>query len=264
MITLFATTPKGIEPLLAEELKELGAASVKASQGGVSFQGNLSIAYRACLWSRTASRILLSLAHFPAPTADTLYQGVRDIPWETHLSPDGTLAVDFTGAGSATNHSRYGAQRVKDAVVDRFRDLYGRRPSVDRQRPDLRINVHIQRDTAGISLDLSGDALHRRGYRENTVIAPLKENLAAALLIKLDWPTLAASGGTLLDPMCGSGTLPIEAAWLATDTAPGLLRDYWGFQGWLQHEAEVWTALVQEAQQRARTGSVANAANPRL
>ncbi len=254
MITFFATAPKGIEPLLAQELTDLGVAAIEPGRGGVAFSGDLTTAYRTCLWSRTASRILFPLTHFPAPDTEALYQGVRAIPWADHLSPDSTLAVDFSSTGSAITHSRYGAQRVKDAIVDQFRDLYGRRPSVDRQRPDLRINVYVLRDSANISLDLSGDALHRRGYREHTVIAPLKENLAAALLLKLNWPELAKTGGTLIDPLCGSGTLPIEAAWLAADIAPGLLRDYWGFLGWRQHDTNAWERLRLEAGQRRNQG----------
>jgi len=251
---LFATAPKGLEPLLAEELQPLDATNVQASRGGVAFQGALATAYRACLWSRTANRILLTLAAFPAATPEALYQGVHAIPWEQHLSPDGTLAVDFNGAGSQITHTQFGAQKVKDAIVDRLRERFGRRPSVEREHPNLRINCYLHNDQATVYLDLSGDSLHRRGYREETVIAPLKENLAAALLLKAGWPAIAAAGGSLLDPLCGSGTLPIEAALLATDSAPGLLRQYWGFLGWLQHDAVLWEAVLTEARQRREQG----------
>lgn len=249
-LSFFATAPKGIEPLLAEELEALGAARVTPGRGGVSFQGPLAMAYRACLWSRTAGRILLPLIGFPAPDPEALYQGIRAIPWEQHLSSQGTLAVNFATTHSQITHSQFGAQKVKDAIVDRFRDIYGHRPSIERTRPDLRINCYLQNDAATISLDLAGDSLHRRGYREQTVLAPLKENLAAALLLKCGWPEVAAAGGPLIDPLCGSGTLPIEAAWIAADIAPGLLRDYWGFLGWLRHEPATWASLMDEARQR--------------
>ncbi len=251
---LFATAPKGLEPLLAEELRNLDAAAVQIGRGGVAFQGTLATAYRACLWSRTANRILLPLAGFSAIDPDALYQGVYAIYWEQHLSPDGTLAVDFNGAGSQITNTQFGAQKVKDAIVDRLRERFGRRPSVERERPDLRINCYLHNDQATVYLDLSGDSLHRRGYREETVIAPLKENLAAALLLKAGWPAIAATGGPLLDPLCGSGTLPIEAALLAADSAPGLLRQYWGFLNWLQHDSVLWTALLEEARQRREQG----------
>jgi len=251
---LFATAPKGLEPLLAGELQHLDATAVQVGRGGVAFQGTLATAYRACLWSRTANRILLPLAGFPAIDPDALYQGVYAIPWEQHLSPDGTLAVDFNGAGSQITHTQFGTQKVKDAIVDRLRERYGRRPSVERERPDLRINCYLHNDQATVYLDLSGDSLHRRGYRQATVIAPLKENLAAALLLKAGWPAIAAAGGPLLDPLCGSGTLPIEAALLAADSAPGLFRRYWGFLNWLQHDSALWTALLEEARQRREQG----------
>jgi 23S rRNA (guanine2445-N2)-methyltransferase / 23S rRNA (guanine2069-N7)-methyltransferase len=251
---LFATAPKGIEPLLAEELQQLGATAVHISRGGVAFQGTLVSAYRACLWSRTANRILLPLAGFPAADPEALYQGVYTIPWEEHLAPDGTLAVDFNATSSQITHTQFGAQKVKDAIVDRLREHYGRRPSVERQRPDVRLNCYLHNDQATVYLDLSGDSLHKRGYREETVIAPLKENLAAALLLKANWPAIAAAGGPLLDPLCGSGTLPIEAALLAADSAPGLFRQYWGFLGWRQHAPALWTALLAEARQRREQG----------
>ncbi len=249
-----ATAPEGIEPLLAAELAALGAAAIKPVRGGIRFQGSLELAYRACLWSRTASRVLLPLAEFPVAEVDALYAGIHALPWEDHLAPDGTLSVEFTGTGSGIDHSHYGAQRVKDAIVDRFRERCGQRPGVDRNQPDLRIHVLLRDGQATVSLDLSGDSLHRRGYREATVIAPLKETLAAALLLKSGWPAIAAAGGPLLDPLCGSGTLAIEAAWIATDQAPGLLREHWGFSGWLGHVPALWKRLLAEAQQRLTLG----------
>lgn len=253
----FATAAKGIEPLLADELSALGAHDAKTARGGVTFAGTLETAYRACLWSRTASRILLPLAEFTETDLDTLYRGITALAWEEHLAPDGTLAVDFTASGGEI-HTQYGAQRVKDAIVDRLRAHCGQRPSVDRERPDLRINVHWQPTHCVVSLDLSGSSLHRRGYREEGVAAPLKENLAAALLLKAGWPAIAAQGGRLLDPLCGSGTLLIEGLWIAADHAPGLLRDYWGFSGWQQHRPALWRRLIEEAEAR-RTAGLKNA-----
>lgn len=250
----FATAPQGVEPLLAAELLALGASRAHESRGGVAFDGPLAVAYRACLWSRTANRVLYLLASVPAPDADALYAGVRALAWEEHLDPDGTLAVDFAGSGAAITHSQYGAQRVKDGIVDRLRELTGRRPSVDRDTPDLRINVFVLKDTARIAIDLAGDSLHRRGYRVETVAAPLKENLAAALLLKAGWPALAAAGGGLLDPMCGSGTFAIEAALIAADRAPGLERTHWGCYGWRRHQPALWRELVLEARERAAAG----------
>ena len=182
---LIATTPTGVEPLLAAELTELGAATPRPVHGGVAFQGPLELAYRACLWSRTASRVLLPLAEFPATDAEALYASIHDLPWEEHLAPDGTLSIEFSGGGPGIDHTHYGAQRVKDAIVDRFRARCGRRPSVDSRQPDLRIHARWRDGQATVSLDLSGDSLHRRGYREATVTAPLKETLAAALLLKV-------------------------------------------------------------------------------
>ncbi len=250
----FATAPKGVEPLLTEELRRLGAAEVTPGRGGAAFRGPLAVAYRACLWLRTANRVLLPLAAFPAADADALYQGVYSIPWEEHLTPAGTLAVDFVSDRSGVTHTRYGAQRVKDGLVDRFRQQCGQRPSVARHRPELRVNCHVRRDQAAVSLDLSGESLHQRGYREAAVIAPLKENLAAALLLKAGWPEVAAAGGPLVDPLCGSGTLPIEAAGIAADIAPGLWRTYWGFLGWLQHDPDLWETLLDEACRRREAG----------
>jgi 23S rRNA (guanine2445-N2)-methyltransferase / 23S rRNA (guanine2069-N7)-methyltransferase len=250
----FATAPKAMEGLLAAELKGLGAANVQETRAGAGFQGDLATAYRVCLWSRVANRVLLPVARFEAPDAEALYGGVLAMDWGRHLDPDGTLAVDFSTVRSQISHSQFGAQKVKDAIVDQLRHETGRRPSVDRERPDLRINVYLHRDQATVNIDLSGDSLHRRGYREQGVEASLKENLAAAILLRAGWPELARQGGALVDPMCGSGTLPIEAALMAADWAPGLARDYWGFLGWRQHDAGLWQALLADARRRRDKG----------
>ncbi|WP_303722887.1 bifunctional 23S rRNA (guanine(2069)-N(7))-methyltransferase RlmK/23S rRNA (guanine(2445)-N(2))-methyltransferase RlmL [Malonomonas rubra] len=250
----FTTAALGLEPLLAAELIELGAAEVKEERAGVRFSGSLQTAYRLCLWSRLASRVLLPLASFAALDTDSLYREVQKIDWSQHFAVTSSFAIDCTTVRSSITHSRYGALRVKDAIVDQFRTRNGERPSVSVEQPDLRINLHILKDQATLSIDLSGDSLHRRGYRIDGVHAPLKENLAAAILIRGGWPEIAAAGGALVDPMCGSGTLPLEAALIATDTAPGLLRDYFGFLGWRQHDGELWQQLREEALQRQHAG----------
>lgn len=250
----FAAVPRGLESVLAQELRSLGGAEVRTGRAGAAFAGPLETGYRACLWSRTASRVLLVLQRFSAPDEDALYRAVRGMGWEAQLEPAGTLAVDCTQIQSPIRHSHYAALRVKDAIVDRFREGFGVRPSVDLERPDLRIHLHLHRDRGTIGLDLSGGGLHRRGYRGTGLAAPLKENLAAGILLLADWPTAAAAGGALLDPMCGSGTLPIEAALMAGDIAPGLLREYFGFFGWRGHRPELWARLVGEARARRDRG----------
>lgn len=252
----FATAPKGVASLLADELRALGAAAASERPAGVAFEGGLETAYRACLWSRTANRVLLPLAEFDAPDADALYAAAAAIAWEDHLAVDGSLAVECALSDAAITHSRYAALRVKDAVVDRFRERCGARPSVELERPDLRIHLHMRGARATLSLDLSGSSLHQRGYRTDAAAAPLKENLAAALLLRAGWPEVARAGGALLDPMCGSGTLPIEGALIAADIAPGLLRTHFGFTGWRGHDRALWDTLLEEARARRAAGEV--------
>ncbi len=251
-----ATCPKGVERLLGAELRDLGAPDVAVGRAVVSFGGTLRDAYRVCLWSRCASRVLLALGEFAAPTADALYEGVAAVPWEDHVAHDGTLVVDVNGATSGLTHSGFAARKAKDAIVDRLRERTGARPSVVFERPDIRLNIRLHRECATLSLDLAGAPLHERGYRTpgEQVEAPLKENLAAALLSDAGWQRLAAEGGALVDPMCGSGTLLIEGALMAADQAPGLLRDHWGFSRWLGHDASAWHELLDEADDRAETG----------
>lgn len=251
-----ATCPKGVESLLAEELRTLGAAEVRETRAAVTFTGPLAVGYRACLWSRIASRVLLRLAEFPAGSADELYAGVHAIPWEDHVSSTGTLVVDAVGTTPGLTHSGFAARRVKDAVVDRLRELTGRRPSVDLESPDVRINLRLRGETATLAIDLAGEPLHRRGYRTpgEQTLAPLKENLAAAILLRAGWPAIARDGGSLLDPMCGSGTLLVEGAMMAADRAPGLLRQRWGFTRWFGHDVDAWHALLDEADERAEAG----------
>ncbi len=251
-----ATCPKHVEDLLADELVSLGATDVRPSVAAVTFTGSLDVGLRACLWSRVASRVLLRLGETDAGDADSLYEGLAVVPWEEHVPVDGTLAVDAVGTSEGLTHTGFTARRVKDAVVDRIRERYGRRPSVDLDRPDVRVNVRIRRERATVSIDLSGEPLHQRGYRlpGEASAAPLKENLAAAVLARADWSGVAAAGGAFCDPMCGTGTIAIEAAMIASDQAPGLLRDHWGFEGWLGHDADAWAALLDEADDRAEAG----------
>ncbi len=254
MPNFFATAPRHLESLLADELLGLGLGEVKEARSGARFSGPLADAYRACLWSRIANRVLLPLASFPVVDSATLYAGASAIPWEEHLSARGTFAVQFDGAEGGISHTQFGALRVKDAIVDRFRERSGERPSVDRERPDVRVQAYLHRGLATLSLDLSGDSLHLRGYRRQGSAAPLKENLAAAILLRSAWPELAREGAALLDPLCGSGTLCIEGALIAADMAPGILRDHWGMTGWLGHEDGVWQALLVEARERRAVG----------
>ncbi|MCM2321771.1 MAG: THUMP domain-containing protein [Oligoflexia bacterium] len=248
-LTFFAATAKAMEGLLAEEIRRLGIASVREARSGVYFEGPLEAAYRVCLWSRVANRVLLPLKKFPAPTPEKLYGGVKSIRWSDHLTARNTLAVDFSSSRSQITHTHFGALKVKDAIVDQFRSVQGSRPSVDPVRPDVRINVYLHEDEATVSVDLSGESLHLRGYREAGALAPLKENLAAAILLHAGWPEKAAASGAFMDPMCGSGTLPIEAALMASNVAPGLNRKYYGFLNWLGHVPGAWKRLLEEAEQ---------------
>ena len=250
----FATTPKGLELLLVEELRALGAINPSEKLAGVTFTATLNTAYQACLWSRLANRILLTLVQVPAATPEALYAGAQSIQWDKHIHPEGTLAVHFVSNQSAITHTLYGAQKVKDAIVDQIRETHGVRPTVDRMRPDVCVYVHVYRDIASICIDLSGESLHKRGYRLAGGAAPLKENLAAGILLRAGWPAIAKEGGSLMDPMCGSGTLLIEGALMAGDVAPGLLRSYFGLTGWKQHQAALWQKLIEEAKQRRAQG----------
>ena len=196
----------------------------------------------------------MPLSEFAAADEHALYDGVQAIDWSQHLTEEGTLAVDAVSNASLLRHTRYLAQKVKDAVVDQFRDRNGNRPSVDLEQPSIRLNLLLRKDRALLSLDLSGTPLHRRGYRVGQGEAPLKENLACAMLLRAGWPEIFKAGGALVDPMCGSGTLVIEAALMAADVAPGIRRTYFGFLGWLGHDVTAWETLIAEATTRAETG----------
>lgn len=254
MMEYFATCPKGLEGLLMAEIHHLGAEQTRETVAGVYFSATLSVAYRICLWSRLANKVLLPLARFDVREADDLYEGANAIDWQEHISPNHRFLVEFSGSSSQIRNTQFGALKIKDAIVDKVRDYCGERPSVSKQNPDIRINARLSKGKAVVSLDLSGESLHRRGYRLKQGAAPLKENLAAALLIRSGWPELAAQGGALLDPMCGSGTLLIEGAMMAADVAPGLLRSDFGFERWLNHRNDVWLEIREEAFSRRQQG----------
>jgi 23S rRNA (guanine2445-N2)-methyltransferase / 23S rRNA (guanine2069-N7)-methyltransferase len=252
---LFATCPKAMEMILSDELKTLGAQQIKPTLAGVAFTGTLETTYRVCLWSRTANRILLALSEFEVKSQQQLYDQVKKIDWSKHLNANSSLAVSFNAKNSTViNNTHFGALKVKDAIVDQMRERFAERPNINTDQPDIRINVYLNGDTAQLSLDLSGDSLHKRGFREVSIAAPMKENLAAAMLLRAGWEKIAAEKGSLIDPMCGSGTLVLEAAMIAADCAPGLLRDYYGFFGWKQHNAPLWQTLISAAEHRKTQG----------
>ncbi len=245
-----ATAPVGAASVLAQELAQFGAEDIRERSHDVKFQGTLEVGYRACLWSRSATRVLLSLAQIDATSAKQVYEGVKRIEWQRHIAPGATLACDCSGGNESIRHTVYGSQLMKDAVCDALRDATGERPNISPERPDVLLHMHVEATTALISVDFSGESLHQRGYREEGGRAPLKENVAAAVLLRAGWADLAARGGWLVDPMCGSGTFLSEAALIAADAAPALRREYFGFLGWRGHDAALWQRLRTEAQQR--------------
>jgi putative N6-adenine-specific DNA methylase len=239
----FATCARGLEPIVADELRRLGSQQIEPGRGGAYFAGDQSTLYRANLWLRTAIRILQPILEAHVATPDELYGAVQSIDWSRYLTLDHTFAVDCNVRDSKITHSLYAALRTKDAIADQFVARTGRRPSVDTERPMVGLNLHIFRDQAVLSLDSSGESLHKRGYRPILTKAPLNEALAAALVLRSSWdPTTP-----FIDPMCGSGTLPIEAAWIALDRPPGLTRKHFGFQGWIDYDVSLWTAIRDEA-----------------
>ncbi|PJK10859.1 bifunctional 23S rRNA (guanine(2069)-N(7))-methyltransferase RlmK/23S rRNA (guanine(2445)-N(2))-methyltransferase RlmL [Lysobacteraceae bacterium NML120232] len=251
----FASCSKGLEYLLADELQALGCVRATATVAGVNAEGDKADALRAVLWSRFASRILWPLADFSCQSEAELYAHARNIDWQAHLDADMTLAVDAHVSGEGLTHARFAAQRLKDAVVDSLRETTGKRPSVDAAQPDLRLSLVVRKGRAIISVDLAGGPMHRRGWRSEQHQAPLKENVAAAVLARGGWPARYHAGGALLDPMCGSGTLLIEGILMAADVAPGLLRHGLALPSyWKGFERELWHQLHTEALSRERRG----------
>ena len=239
----FATVARSLEPIAARELEKLGAQEVIPDFAGVHFQGDLALLYRVNLWARTIFRVLVPLTEFRCVDAGMLYRGVQQIDWGEYLTPDNTIAVRCTGSNRKLNHSHYSALQVKNAIVDQQRDRFGRRSSVDADDPDFALNLHIYRDRGILSLDSSGPSLHRRGYRPAVGLAPLKETLAAALLDLAEYsPSLP-----LFDPLCGSGTLPLEASLKALNIAPGSFRDRFAFMKWPNFDRDLWVEIQREA-----------------
>jgi 23S rRNA (guanine2445-N2)-methyltransferase / 23S rRNA (guanine2069-N7)-methyltransferase len=251
-LRFMATAPRGLADLAAAELRELGAHELSERTAGVRFAGELRIGYAACLWSRVTSRVLLEVAALDAPDTDAYYAGARAIDWRAHIDPRRTLACEFTGTHPTITHSQFGALKLKDAICDQLRAVCGVRPDIDLDQPAVRVVAHATGARVLLYIDLAGEGLHRRGYRLRSGEAPLRENLAAGILLRARWAEIAAGGGAFLDPMCGSGTLPIEAAMIAADIAPGLRRKYWGFAGWCGHDEATWQQLLSAAQARVR------------
>ncbi len=247
-----ATVAWGLEGALGQELRALGLHQVEERTGSVTFTGGLREGYRACLWSRVASRILLELGEVAAIDGDALYEGALGIDWSDHISPLETLSVVFAGGNEAIRHPHYGALRVKDAICDQLRERTGERPDIDRAEPDVQVHVHVHGQKATLAIDLSGRPLHFRDRDRDGGPAPVRETLAAGILQLARWPEVCAEGGLLVDPMCGSGTIAIEAADIVVDRAPGLRRAAWGFTRWRGHDAALWRELKEEARDRLK------------
>ncbi|MBV2207979.1 MAG: bifunctional 23S rRNA (guanine(2069)-N(7))-methyltransferase RlmK/23S rRNA (guanine(2445)-N(2))-methyltransferase RlmL [Thermomonas sp.] len=251
----FVSCGKGLEYLLVDELIQLGCVRATATMAGANVEGSTQDAQRAVLWSRLASRVLWPIAEFDCADEHALYTGAAAVDWAAHIGPMHSIAIDAHVSGEAITHARYAAQRVKDAIVDRLRQQTGQRPDVDVESPDVRISLVLRKGRALLSIDLSGGPMHRRGWRKVQGLAPLKETVAAAVLLRAKWPQAYAEGGDLLDPMCGSGTLLIEGALMAADVAPGLRR-HGGLPPtrWRNFDSASWEALYVDAQQRAQRG----------
>lgn len=244
MSEYFATVARGLEELAAQELTELGAQDVAQGFCGVSFQGDRELLYRVNLWARLPFRVLIKLGEFPSLDANELIESIQQIEWAKYLNPDLTMAVTVTGKNEQLNHSHFTAVQVKRAITNQQTKEFGSRSNVDIDEPDVRINVHIDKDICTVSLDSSGNSLHRRGYRSAVGDAPLKESLAAALMKMSGWtPDLA-----FVDPLCGSGTLPLEAAMQALNIAPGIFRDQFGFERWLDFDRALFEQLLKDAE----------------
>lgn len=253
---LFVSCSVGWEGLLQTELEQMNVGPIKPGHAGVYVQASLEAMYTICLWTRLATKVLLPLEKGKIEQGDDVYAVANLVDWSQLMQPSSTIRVDFIGTNTSVRNTQFGAQRVKDAVVDSVRNAGGERPNVEKNSPDIRIHARLHRDELQVSLDLSGDSLHRRGYREKQGGAPLKENLASALLLRAGWPAIAEKGGALLDPMCGSGTLLIEGALMAYNIAPGIFREKFGFEKWMSHDATLWATVLNEAR-RIRDENVA-------
>lgn len=253
-IDCFVTSAPNLETLLAKELVELGAKNTKLTKLGVTATGDLEFAYRTLIWSRLAHHIYWPLLTCNAEDALALYEGARQIPWYEYFSLKETFSVTATGHSTYLRNSHFAALKVKDAIADHFMARFHARPMVDIKHPKIVINLHLNAQTATISLDLAGDSLHRRGYRTTPGEAPLKETLAAALLCRSGWKERINHPQPIIDPLCGSGTLLIEAALMAYDIAPGLLRRNFSCQSLKLFDATLWQHLIKEAEERRTSG----------
>ena len=242
---LIAKTFMGLEPVLAKELTQLGANDVKIGRRMVSFTGDKEMMYRANFQLHTAIKILKPIRHFKANSADDVYEEIKKTDWTTYLDDNKTFAVDAVVFSEEFRHSKFVSYKVKDAIVDQFREKTGNRPNISVTNPDIRLNIHIAEDQCTLSLDSSGESLHRRGYRQESVEAPLNEVLAAGMILMTGW-----QGDTdFIDPMCGSGTLLIEAALIAHNMAPGLFRKEYAFEKWADFDAELFDRIYNDDSQ---------------
>ena len=243
---LLAKTYHGLEQVLAHELRALGAKQVQERKRAVSFVGDRTLIYKVNLHVRTAIRVLMQIDQFVARTEQQLYRGIEAIDWSKFLQVSGSLAIDAVVQSPHFRHSQYAALKTKDAIVDQFRKKYKRRPSVNLENPDLRINLHISGDRCTVSLDSSGVSLHKRGYRKGNHPAHLSEVLAAGMILLSGWK----GERPFIDPFCGSGTLLVEAAMILAKQAPGLLRTQYGFMRWQNYDPRIWKRLIQEAEEQ--------------
>jgi len=251
----FANCPKNMGELSAKEIKNLGGTDIKTAPAGVSFSGNLETAYNMLIWSRISGRLFLELSTFEANSPENIYEKTGEIDWQKEMKLETSFSISCDLINSTVvNHPNFASQRVKDAIVDQFRNSTGERPSVNSDNPDLRIHLLLKYNTGTLSIELSGNSLHKRGYRGSGGPATLKENLAAALLLRSGWAEIASRGGSFLDLFCGTGTLPIEAALIAGDIAPALISGSNGPVGWLNHNTNLWEKLIEEAKERKIQG----------
>lgn len=239
---LIAKTFQGLEPVLATELTELGANNIQIGRRMVSFVGNKELMYRANFQLRTAIRILKPIKHFRATTAEEVYDAVKQVDWTEYLTNDTTFAVDSVVFSNEFRHSKFVAYKVKDAIVDQFREKTGDRPNIRIVNPDIQLHIHIAEYDCTLALDSSGESLHRRGYRQESVEAPLNEVLAAGIILQTGW----RGECDLIDPMCGSGTIPVEAALIARGIAPGVFRKEYAFEKWPDFDPELFSAIYDD------------------
>lgn len=245
MQQFLALTSPGIEVLLVDEIKSLGGDQVIQKPEGVYFTAPISLGYKVSLWTRLATRVMLKLGEGEAKNKDELFKAASSIQWFEHFNSDTTFAIDFVGYSEEIRNSQFGGLTIKDAIVDQFREQGLERPDVDKKSPQISFQARLLKDHVSIYLDFSGRGLFQRGYREHSGAAPLKENLAAALILRSGW--LADTSKPLVDPMCGSGTILIEAVSIATKQAPSVYRDSWGFDSWLKHDEEIWQSQLTQA-----------------